>query len=241
MIRPLAIPLRAADEWRGPQFWLIILAKRDLVAQGQEGRMKLYDTARAPNPRRVRIFLAEKGLSVPTEQVDLRKLEQKAESFRTLNPLQSTPVLLLDDGTALSESVAICRYFEELKPEPPLFGQGILGRALVEMWQRRIELHFLLPVLMSFRHSHPAMAELEKPQIPQFAETSRARALDFLHYLDGELAQRPFAAGEAYSIADITTLVAVDFLKLAKIEIPAECAALKAWHAQVAARPSAVP
>ncbi len=203
--------------------------------------MKLYDTARAPNPRRVRIFLAEKGIDVPREQVDLGKLEQKAESFRAVNPLQRTPVLLLDDGTALSESVAICRYFEELKPDPPLFGEGILGRALVEMWQRRIELHLLLPVLTAFRHSHPAMREMEQPQIPDFAEASRAKALAFLRYLDGELAGRPFISGEGFSIADITGLVAIDFLKLARIEMPASADNLKRWHAGVAARPSAVP
>jgi glutathione S-transferase len=203
--------------------------------------MKLYDTARAPNPRRVRIFLAEKGLEVPSEQVDLGKLEQKAESFRWLNPLQQTPVLLLDDGTALSESIAICRYFEELKPDPPLFGEGMLGRALVEMWQRRIELQLFLQVLLTFRHSHPAMAEMQKPQIAALAEASKARAVDFLHYLDGELAQRSFVAGERFSIADITALVAVDFLKPAKIDMPADAGNLKAWHARVAARPSAVP
>jgi glutathione S-transferase len=202
--------------------------------------MKLYDSARAPNPRRVRIFLAEKGLSVPSEQVDLGKLEQKTEGFSSLNPLQQTPVLLLDDGTVLSESVAICRYFEELKPEPALFGETMLARALVEMWQRRIELQFFLQVLLAFRHSHPAMAEMQKPQIPALAEVSKARALEFLHYLDGELAGRPFIAGASFSIVDITALVGVDFMKPAKIDMPADLGNVKAWHARVAARPSAV-
>lgn len=214
---------------------------KPLMGGAKKVDMKLYDTARAPNPRRVRIFLAEKGLDVPTEQIDLGKLEQRGESFRAVNPLQQTPVLLLDDGTALSESVAICRYFEELKPDPPLFGEGMLGRALVEMWQRRIELHLLLPVLLTFRHSHPAMREMEQPQIQELAETSKAKAVDFLHYLDGELAQRPFVAGEGFSIADITAFVAVDFLKPARIDMPADAPHLKHWHPRVTARPSAVP
>jgi glutathione S-transferase len=203
--------------------------------------MKLYDTARAPNPRRVRIFLAEKGIEIQTEQVDLNKFEQRSESFCALNPMQRTPVLLLDGGTALSESVAICRYFEEIQPEPALFGADGLGRALVEMWQRRVELHLFLPVLTVFRHSHPAMAEMEKPQIPDLAEASKAKAMDFLRYLDGELGHRRFIAGDNFSIADITALVAVDFLKPARMSVPDDATDLKRWHAMVRARPSAVP
>lgn len=210
-------------------------------AKAAGGDMKLYDTARAPNPRRVRIFLAEKDLSVPSEAIDLMKLEQKGDGFRALNPMQQTPALLLDDGTILTESVAICRYFDELKPEPPLFGEGILGRAQVEMWQRRIEFGLFLQVMLAFRHSHPAMQALEPMQIPELAEVSRGRTRDFLYVLDGVLAQSPFVAGERFSIADITALVAVDFLKVARIESPAELHALKAWHAKVAARPGAVP
>jgi glutathione S-transferase len=203
--------------------------------------MKLYDTARAPNPRRVRIFLAEKGLEVPTEQIDLNKSEQKGDGFRAVNPLQRTPVLILDDGTALAESVAICRYFEELKPDPPLFGDGMLGRALVEMWQRRIEFHLFLPVLTAFRHSHPAMREMEQPQIPDLAETSKAKATEFLHYLDGELIGRAFVAGDGFSIADITALVAVDFLKPARIDMPADVPHLGEWYKRISARPTTVP
>lgn len=203
--------------------------------------MKLFDTARAPNPRRVRIFLAEKGLDVPTEQVDFFKSQQKSDAFRGVNPLQQTPVLVLDDGTALAESVAICRYLEELKPEPRLFGETMLGRALVEMWNRRIELHLFQPVMTAFRHSHPAMVEMEKPQHPLLVDIGKTKAADFLQYLDSELAQKPFVAGESFSIADITALVAVDFLKPARISMPAEAANLKRWHALVSARPSAVP
>lgn len=201
--------------------------------------MKLYDTIGAPNPRRVRIFLAEKGIDVPREQVNLLKFEQKSDGFRALNPMQRTPVLVLEDGTALAESVAICRYFDELKPEPPLFGEGILGRALVEMWQRRIELYLLNPVLLAFRHGHRAMSALENPQLPDLAEQSRVNALKFMNFIDAELAERQFIAGEAYTIADITALVALEFLKPAQIAMP-ELSSLKRWFAEVSARPSAV-
>jgi len=200
--------------------------------------MKLYDTTGAPNPRRVRIFLAEKGIDVPREQVNLFKFEQKSDGFRALNPMERTPVLVLEDGTALAESVAICRYFDELKPEPPLFGEGILGRAMVEMWQRRIELYLLFPVLTAFRHGHRAMATLENPQLPDLAEHGRVNALKFMNFLDAELAERRFIAGEAYTIADITALVALEFLKPAQIVMP-ELSSLKRWFAEVSARPSA--
>lgn len=202
--------------------------------------MKLYDTARAPNPRRVRIFLAEKGIAVPTEDVDFGKAEQKSEAFSALNPMQQTPVLVLDDGTVLSESVAICRYFEEQHSEPPLFGADQVGRAVVEMWQRQIEFYLLQPVLLTFRHSHPAAAKMGQAQIPALAESSRAKVLDFLAHLDGELAKRPFIAGDTFSIADITALVAVDFMRPARIAMPA-LDNIKRWRAEVAARPSAVP
>ncbi len=202
--------------------------------------MMLYDTEGAPNPRRVRIFLAEKGIDVPREQVNLMRAEHKRDAFRALNPMQRTPVLLLDDGTVLAESVAICRYFDELKPEPPLFDEGILGRALVEMWQRRIEWHLLVPVLMAFRHGHRAMRELEQPQLPDVAEKGKINALEFMSYLDSELAERTFIAGENFSIADITALVAIDFLKAARIAMP-DLANLARWHGAVSRRPGAVP
>ncbi len=119
--------------------------------------MKLYDGGRAPNPRRTRIFLAEKGITIPTEQVDLGALQQRSENYTAINPLQRVPALVLDDGTVITESIAICRYFEALRPDPPLFGSGALQIALVEMWNRRAELHLLLPVSNIFRHLHPAM------------------------------------------------------------------------------------
>ena len=122
--------------------------------------MKLYDGGRAPNPRRVRIFLAEKGITVPAEQVDLGTMQQRSKAFTAINPMQRVPALLLDDGTVIAESIAICRYFEALHPDPPLFGWGALESALVEMWNRRAELHLLFPVAAVFQHQHPAMKQM---------------------------------------------------------------------------------
>ncbi|MEJ2432883.1 MAG: glutathione S-transferase, partial [Pseudolabrys sp.] len=125
--------------------------------------MKLYDAGRAPNPRRTRIFLAEKGISVPAEQVDMMAMQHKTPEYTAINPLQRMPALELDDGTVITESIAICRYFEALHPEPSLFGQGAKELAEIEMWNRRCELNLMFPVAQVFRHSHPAMKELEVP------------------------------------------------------------------------------
>lgn len=201
--------------------------------------MKLIEQARAPNPRRVRIFVAEKGLSIPSEPIDIMKLEHRAAGFSSLNPWQQVPVLVLDDGTAISETMAICRYLEELHPEPCLLGASAKERAVVEMWNRRMELGLFFRVAQAFRHTHPAMAELEKPQVKEWGEVNRARAIEQATLLDAELGQRRFVAGERYSVADITALVAVDFMKVARIERPASLANLARWHAEVSGRPSA--
>ena len=201
--------------------------------------MKLYDGGRAPNPRRVRIFLAEKGIEVPLEPVDMGALAHRSPEVTGLNPLQRLPVLVLDDGTVLTESIAICRYFEELHPQPPLFGTGALGRALVEMWQRRMELNLLMPVAQAFRHIHPAMVEWEVPQIAAWGEANKPKAVEFLSILDRELAGREFVAGDAYTVADVTGLVAVDFMKPARIELPAGLSNVRRWYDAVKARPSA--
>ena len=200
--------------------------------------MKLYESGRAPNPRRVRIFLAEKGISIPVEQLDLSSLEHKSPTFTVLNPLQRVPVLVLDDGTAIAESVAICRYFEALRPEPRLFGRGPLEEALVEMWNRSVELNLLTAVATIFRHLHPAMKEMEKPQVAEWGEANRPRVVDFLRLLDEELKDRLFIAGDHYSVADITGIVAVDFMRPARIELPPDFVNLTRWHTQVSARPS---
>ncbi|MCV0350366.1 MAG: glutathione S-transferase [Nitratireductor sp.] len=201
--------------------------------------MKLYDGGRAPNPRRVRIFLAEKGIEVPIVPVDMGALEHKSETLTRLNPLQRLPVLELDDGTVLAETVAICRYFEALHPEPALFGKGALGMAQVEMWQRRVEMHLFFPVAQAFRHLHPAMKDWEVPQVGEWGEANKPRALEFLTYLNAELADRPFIAGDDYSIADITGLSSVDFMKLARISIPDGLDHVMRWYHTVAGRPSA--
>jgi glutathione S-transferase len=201
--------------------------------------MKILQTRTAPNPRRVRIFLAEKGIEVLYEELDLTKGELKTPEFTQLNWFQRVPVLLLDDGTAIAETMAICRYFEETKPEPALFGKGALGRAGVEMWNRRMELGLLLSVAQAFRHLHPAMAQLEVPQVAAWGEANKPRAMDIIGFMDRELASRPFIAGDHYSVADITALVAVDFMKPARIQRPAELKNLERWYQDVSARPSA--
>jgi glutathione S-transferase len=201
--------------------------------------MKLYDGGRAPNPRRVRVFLAEKGIEVPLAPVDMGAMEHKGEEVASRNPLLRLPVLELDDGTVICESVAICRYFEELSPEPALFGRGALGKALVEMWQRRMEFNLLTPVAQAFRHIHPAMKEWEAPQIPEWGEANKPKAIEFLRILESELADREFVAGDEFTIADITGLIAVDFMKPARIQVPDDCVNVRRWHAAISARPSA--
>ncbi|GGA82006.1 glutathione S-transferase [Nitratireductor aestuarii] len=201
--------------------------------------MKLYDGGRAPNPRRVRIFLAEKGIDIPLVPVDMGKLEHLGEAFARLNPMKQLPVLELDDGTILSETIAICRYLEELHPEPALFGRGVLGKARVEMWQRRVEFHLLGTIQAVFRHTHPAMKEMEVPQIREWAEANRPRVRAFLEILDRELAGRRFIAGDEFSVADITGFVSVQFMKPARIELPPELTHVGRWYNEIAARPSA--
>ena len=200
--------------------------------------MKLYDSGRAPNPRRTRIFLAEKGISLPTQQVDMMAMQHKTAEYAAINPLQRMPALELDDGTIITESIAICRYFEAVQPEPPLFGVGAKEIALVEMWNRRCELNLLFGVAHIFRHSHPAMKDLEVPQVPDWAEANRPRVAEFLVILDAQLKSNKFVAGGRFSVADITALCAVDFMKPAKVQMPEGLDNLKRWHAEVSARPS---
>lgn len=201
--------------------------------------MKLYDGGRAPNPRRVRIFLAEKGLAVPTEQVNLGSLQQRSEAYTAINPMQRVPALVLDDGTVIAESIAICRYFEALHPEPPLFGRGAVESALVEMWNRRAELHLLFPVAAVFQHLHPAMKQMVQPQVPDWGEANKPRVTAFLQFLDGELKNRAYIAGASYTVADITALIAVDFMRVSRLAVPDDLVDVRRWHQAVSARPSA--
>lgn len=202
--------------------------------------MKLYDTPKAPNPRRVRIFLAEKGVPPPERvEVDLGRADHKGDDFRALNPWTRTPLLVLDDGTAIAESVAICRYFEELHPEPALFGTGAKERALVEMWNRRLELGLMLSAAAAFRHLHPFMAEMEVPQVAAWGEANKPKVIEQMRLIDDSLADgRSFLAGEAFSVADITGGVALEFARVSRLAVPGELGHLRAWHARLAARPS---
>ena len=201
--------------------------------------MKLYDSVRAPNPRRVRIFLAEKGIDVPRVMVDLAAFEHRSDDFTLRNPLQKTPALELDDGTVITESVAICRYFEEIHPEPPLLGRTPLEKATVEMWNRRVELGFMTEVQMVFRHGHPGMATHEIPQVKEWAEANKPKLIDSLRLINDRLGEAPYIAGDHYSIADITLLCAVDFMKPTKIKVPEDHTHLLRWYERVNARPSA--
>lgn len=201
--------------------------------------MKLYDLKAGPNPRRVRIFLAEKGISVPLVNVDLMKGEHKASEFLKKNPVGSVPVLELDDGTCISESVAICRYFEETHPEPPLFGSSPVEKAVIEMWMRRVELNFMMPVGQVWLHGSPFTAKLLK-QIPEAADFGRKRVHVGYKLLDDQLAKNEFIAGPNYTVVDATALASVDFAcTMVGEPYSDELTHLKRWHDAVAARPSA--
>jgi len=207
--------------------------------------MKFYDTATAPSPRRVRIFLAEKGITVPTIQVDLRNNEQLSPQFLAINPDATVPVLELDNGTRINDAIGICVYFEAVHPHPPLMGEGAEEKALVTAWQRTAERNGFYAVMEALRNATPGLKDRALPgpdnytQIPELAERGRARIARFFEQMDGHLAQSEFVAGARYSIADITTLVAVDFARRVKMSAPPECKNLHRWHAQVSARPSA--
>lgn len=201
--------------------------------------MKILETRQAPNPRRVRIFLAEKGITIPFEELDLMKGALKTPEFARLNTFQRVPLLILDDGTPIAETMAICRYFEETQPEPALLGSGARGRAIVEMWNRRMELGLFFHVAQAFRHLHPAMANLEVPQVGAWGEANKDKALEVLAILDGQLAANAYVAGDAFSVADITALVAIDFMKPARLQRPERMTNISRWYADVSARPSA--
>lgn len=203
--------------------------------------MKLYgDNNPAPNPRKVRIFLAEKGIEVEHVRVPIMKRAHKAPEFVRKNPLGQLPVLELDDGTCISESIAICRYFEELHPAPALFGNGAVDRALVEMWLRRAEFRLWSPMSQVWIHADPRTAPVVPHQYTEFGEMNRKVVANAMKWFDGELADgRAFLAGSDYSVADIVLLCGIDFAKFVNMEMPEECENLRAWHARLSARPSA--
>ncbi len=203
--------------------------------------MKLYDERMpAPNPRKVRIYLAEKGITIPTERVAMMKREHKAPDFLKKNPLGQIPVLELDDGTYLSESVAICRYFEALHPMPPLFGAGAREQAFVEMWLRRAEFRLWSPVGQVWINDDPRTAMVNPTQFPEYGRKNRKVAARAMQWLDSELADgRTWLAGENYSMADIVLLCGIDFAKFVNMDMPDDAKHLRAWHERVSARPSA--
>jgi glutathione S-transferase len=201
--------------------------------------MKLYDGKRTPNGRRARIFIREKGIAMPEiVDTDIAKKQHLSPEYAKLNPKCRVPTLVLDDGTAISESVAICRYFEEMQPSPPLFGTGAKGRAIVEMWNRRLELGLFVSVAMVFRHLNPFMADLEVPQIAAWGEANKEKVARELRELDAHLAHTPYICGEALTIADITGGVAVEFMRLPRLEPPPECTHVARWFEGLKARPS---
>lgn len=203
--------------------------------------MKLHTSLRAPNPRRVDMFLAEKGITgIERVVYDLNKLEHRSAAFHALNPMARVPVLELDDGRYLAESRAICAYLEGLHPEPNLMGRDATERAFIEMADRQVELYLLAPIANFVRHTHPGLAVLEHPQFPDFGASQGERMLDAARAFDAALGSKPWFAGDRFTIADITAFCGIEFARLVKFK-PAEAglAHLAAWRDRVAARPSA--
>ncbi len=206
--------------------------------------MKLYDCAPAPSPRRVRVFLAEKGETLPTVQIDLANREQLSPEFRARNPRCTVPVLELDDGTCLVETLAICHYLEHRFPAPPLMGRDLREQALVLQWNARIESEGLAAVAEAFRNQSRGFRDRALPgpqnfaQLPELAERGRVRAAAFLDMLDEHLSDSPYIVGSHYSLADITALIAVDFARWIRLE-PGDRRHLARWHRSVSSRPSA--
>ena len=202
--------------------------------------MKIYDFIGAPNPRRVRVFLAEKGISnVPFEQVNLATADNRKPEFLKINPMGGIPVLELDDGTHIAESVAICRYFEELKPEPHLMGKDSREQAFIEMWNRRVELSLFSAASRAFQHTNELFKERIK-QFPEYGATQRETVASQFKWLDAQIGNKPFIAGDRFTIADITAEVAVDFaVQAAGVPMDSALKNLGRWHQSVSSRPSA--
>ncbi|MGE0387568.1 MAG: glutathione S-transferase family protein [Gammaproteobacteria bacterium] len=202
--------------------------------------MKIYGTKNAGNPVRVALFLSEKGIEVPFEPVDLMKGAHRDPAFLGRNPAAQVPVLELDDGSCISESIAICRYFERLHPNPPLMGIDARDEAVVEMWQRRVEFQFYDPARAVLRHSLPFAARLEPVQLKEWAELNRPRVVRGMEIIDAQLASTQFIAGPRYTVADITALFTLNMTRLINIAVPDTCRHLARWHAEISNRPSVV-
>lgn len=201
--------------------------------------MKLYDSYRAPNPRRVRWVMAEKGLSdVEIVNVDILAGEHRTPEYRAKVGVAHVPALELDDGTVISESVAVCRYLEALHPEPNLFGRDPKEQAVVEMWTRRCEIYLANPMMLTVRLSHPALAVMSEPS-PEVAEFNRTGAERFMRTLDRRLADREFIAADRVTMADVVAVVGLDFARMIKYRPPAELEHLTRWYEAMRARPAA--
>lgn len=207
--------------------------------------MIFFDCSTAPNPRRARMVLAEKGLRVEIREISIAGGEQLRPEFRAINPQAMVPALVLDDGTLLTENLGIAAYLEALEPEPPLLGRDAREKGLVMMWTAIVEQQGGLPIAEALRNAHPAFENravpgpVDCPQIPQLAERGRMRALAFLDLLEERLAEVPYLAGEQFSFADITAFVFVDFARVIKMRVPEAHGATRDWQARIAARPSA--
>lgn len=204
--------------------------------------MKLYSAHRAPNPRRVLMFLAEKGIvGIPVENVDLNEGQHRTVAFRDKSPLAKVPALELDDGRVLTETRAICTYLEGLYPEPNLMGVDATERAFIEMADRRVEWYLMVPLAMAIRHTHPGLAALEQPQFPEFGRSQGEKGLEVARWFDQQLQAQPWIAGARFSIADITAFCALEFARGLLKLVPRDHGlhALQEWRERMAQRPSA--
>lgn len=200
--------------------------------------MKIYETKTAPTPRRVRFFLAEKNIPMDYVQVDIAAGENLSASMRARNPMAKVPVLELDDGTCISESVAICRYFEELHLEPSLMGTTALEKAQIDMWQRHVEFGLFMPIGMCFQHTTGYFKDRMTP-VPEYGKNAGVDATKFLEILNHRLGEQEFIAGERFSIADITAMCAIDFGRVVKVHISPQHVHLQRWYDLMSARPAA--
>ncbi|MFT7218194.1 MAG: glutathione S-transferase [Paraglaciecola sp.] len=199
--------------------------------------MKIYETRTAPNPRRVRIFLQEKNIAMDYVQVDIAKGDNLSSDMRRRNPMAKVPILELDDGTCISETVSICRYFEELQPLPQLMGISPLDKAQIDMWQRQVEFGLFMPVGMCFQHTSGYFKDRMTP-VKEYGVTAGKNAEDFLQILEQRLGEKEFIAGNVFSIADITAVCAIDFARVVNIRILGKQINLQRWYDTVQTRPS---
>ncbi len=202
--------------------------------------MRIWGSPALGNPVRVAIFLKEKGIEVEWVPVDLFGGQHRSDAFLCMNPAGLIPVLELDDGTCISETVAISRYFERVQPEPALMGEGALGEALVEMWQRRVELLFYDAVRHTFRHSAEMVKALEPVQIAEWAELNRPKVTAALEMFEPQLRENPFIAGDRFTVADITAVLAFTMMQMIEIDVPENCPSVARWREEIMSRPSVV-